>query len=850
MNTLIQDIRYGTRMLAKNPGFAAVAVLTLALGIGANAAIFTVINSALLRKLPVRNPEELVILSAPDSHGMSIGSQTDNRDLYTYAEFQAIAATNHVFTGVLAEQSGSLKLPVSLGGEGAGAGAPASIDLVSGSYFQVLGVNPVMGRMFGPEVDEKRDANPVAVISYGFWQRRFAGAASAVGSKIRIRNTSYNVVGVAPQHFLGTTVGFAPDVWVPLTMQSELYPGEDFLTVEKNPVEKTEWLQVIARRKPGVTVAQAKADAELVFQQYLQSQIGTGITNADIKSFLNQHVALTEGSHGGSVVHEEFGHPLLILMGVVGLVLVIACANVANLLLARAASRQKEIAVRISLGAGRRRLFMQMLTESLLLAGMGGAVGLLLAQWADALLLQMVSRQESPIPLDVHMDWKILGFTLGVSLLTGLLFGVAPAVRASRMDLNAVLKGNARGVVGGAPARGAKVPLGKMLVVAQVAISLVLLIVAGLFVHSFVNLTRVQLGFDRDHLVLFDVSPLDAGYQPPAMLQLYKDLQARIAAVPGVRGVSFSHNGLFSSSESGDEIKIDGYTPKAGQEMHARFDHVGPDYFSTVGIPVLMGRQIGPEDEGNGQRVAVINETMAKYYFGDENPIGRRIWDTFPTTYTDFVVVGVVGDAKYNQVSEKTPRRFYVPVLQPIEMSEVRYARFEVRAEGNPSTIASSLRDAVKQAAPTLPPIEIETMSGLVSKSLTSDRMITQLSEFFGALAALLACVGLYGIMAYAVAGRVNEIGIRMALGAEGRNVRWMILRESLVLVAIGVVIGLPTVAGTSKLISSLLYGLTPADPAAIAAATVLMFVVAGLAAYVPAWRASRIDPLEALRYE
>jgi predicted permease len=405
-------------------------------------------------------------------------------------------------------------------------------------------------------------------------------------------------------------------------------------------------------------------------------------------------------------------------------------------------------------------------------------------------------------------------------------------------------------VVGGTAARNGRVPLGKMLVVGQVAISLVLLIVAGLFVHSFAKLTQVNLGFDREHLLLFSVDPINAGYNRPAILPLYKDLLTRIAAVPGVRGVTLSHNGLFSGSESGDQIKIDGYTPKAGQEMSARFDHVGPNYFSTVGIPVLMGREIGPEDEGNGQRVGLINQTMARYYFGDESPIGRRIWDTFPTSYTDFTVVGVVGDAKYNQVNEKTPRRFYVPVFQPIDPSEVRFARFEVRAAGDPSTIAASVREVVKQTAPALPAIKLETMDSLVSQSLTSDRMVTKLSGFFGALAALLACIGLYGIMAYAVASRVNEIGIRMALGAQSENVRCLILRESLLLVGIGCAIGLPTVAGTSKLISSLLFGLTPADPIAIVAATALMFAVASLAAYVPAWRASRIDPLVALRYE
>ena len=848
MQTLLQDIRYGARMLLRNPGFTAVAVLTLALGIGANTAIFTVVNSMLLSTLPVKDPARLTVLTNPDAHGMSIGAQDGDRDLLTYSEFQAISEHNHAFSGVLALQSGQQKVNVATEGQN-DLGAPASVNMVSGSYFSVLGVNPILGRAFTTDVDKVRDANPVALISYAFWQSRFGGTNSILGRKLRIRSTSYDVIGVAPPQFRGVTIGFAPDIWVPLTMQTELYPGEEFLSVEKNPVEKTEWLQVLARLKPGVTLAQAKADAELTFQQYLQSQLGTGITARDQKDFLNQHIALVEGSHGASVLRDRFGKPLAILMGVVGLVLLIACANVANLLLARAASRQKEIAVRVSLGAGPGRLFRQLLTESVMLAGIGGVIGLLLAQWADALLLQLVSRGDSPIPLDVHPDAKILGFTLGISLMTGILFGLAPAFRATRVDLNSVLKGNSRGVVGGT-AHGNKAPLGKILVVAQVAMSLLLLIVAGLFVRSLLKLTQVQLGVDRDHLLIFDVQPLSVGYKGPAITQLYKELAARIGAVPGVRAVSFSHNGLFSGSESSDQISIEAYMPKSGQEMNARFDHVGPNYFSTVGIPVLAGREIGPQDEGSGQRVCVINQTMARYYFGDEIPIGRRIWDMFPTTHTDCVVVGVVADAKYNSLDEKTPRRFYLPVFQPLEDTETRFARFEVRAAGNPSAIAGSVRQVVKQTAATLPPIEIHTMDELVSQSLTSSRMITKLSGLFGALAALLACIGIYGIMAYAVAGRTNEIGIRMALGAQGGDVMWLVLRGSLLLVVIGVAAGLPLVIGAAKLISSQLFGLTAADPVTLVAATALMISVAMLAGYIPARRASRIDPLVALRYE
>jgi predicted permease len=641
-------------------------------------------------------------------------------------------------------------------------------------------------------------------------------------------------------------VGAAPDIWVPLTMQAEVYPGEDWLTVEKHPIEKTEWLQVMGRLKADVSVAEAKASLDLTFQQYLESQLG-GIGENDRHNFLDEHLPVKDGRRGASMLQDEFGTPLLVLMGVVGLVLLIACGNVANLLLARATSRQKEIAVRVALGAGRPRLFRQLLTESLLLAGIGGLLGLLLAQWADAVLLRLVSSGSTPIPLDTHPDATILGFTLGVALLTGTLFGLAPALRASRVDLNAVLKGTSRGVIGGT-GQGRRARIGKILIVGQVAFSLLLLIVAGLFVHSFRKLSEVQLGYDHDHLLLFGVDPVESGYKGPAIAEMYKALMDNIRVIPGVRGVTLSQNGLFSHSESNDQIKIDGYTPKSGQNMNARFDEVGPNYFTTVGIPILMGRDITAEDGGGGQRVGLINQTMARYYFGNENPLGRRIWDMFPTNVTDFVVVGVAADAKYNSLREQTPRRFYVPFFHPI--GEAAFARIEVRASGNPSAVADAVRAAVKQTALNLPPLGIHTMNDLVSQSLTSDRMISKLTGFFGALAVFLACVGIYGIMAYAVSGRTGEIGIRMALGAKRGDVLWLVLRESLLLVGIGVAIGLPTILGVSRIVKSLLFGLSPADPLALGLATVLMFAVAALAGYIPARRASRTDPLVALRYE
>ena len=848
MGTFWQDVRYGIRMLVKSPGFTAIAVITLALGIGANTAIFTVINSVMLSSLPVKDPQRLVVLSDPDAHGMSRGSSDGERELITYPEYQDFRDRNQVFTGVLAADSNNSKLPVAAEGSGPlGEGSPASIGLVSGTYFSVLGVNAIIGRTLTPDMDNVRDASPFAVISYNFWQSRFGGDRSVIGRRLRIRQTSYEVIGVAPGNFFGETVGNSPDLYVPLTMQAEIFPGQDFLSTEKNPVEKTMWLQVLARLKPGVTLEQAKASINVTFQQYLQSQLGSGVPDDDRKNFLNQQIALVAGGHGASTLHSQFGQPLLILMGVVGLVLLVACANVANLLLARAASRQKEIAVRVAMGAGSGRLFRQLLTESILLAGIGGVIGLMLAQWADAILLQLVSRGPSPIPLNVQPDAKILGFTLGVSLLTGILFGLVPALRASRVDLNSVLKGTSRGSVGTAT-QGGKIPIGKVLVVAQVALSLLLLIVAGLFVHSFQKLANVQIGYDRDHLLLFRTTPIEAGYKGPAIAQLYKDLLDRIATVPGVRAVSLSQNGLFSHSESNDNISIEGYAAKSGQVMNARFDEVGPNYFSAVGIPVLMGREIGPQDSGNGQRVGVINQAMARYYFGKESPIGRRIWDEFPTDREEFVVVGVVADAKYNSLDEKAIRRFYVPFFHPI--GEATFASMEVRTAGDPEAVASSVREVVKATSATLPQIEFHTMNNLVSDSLTRDAMITKLAGFFGGLAVLLACIGIYGIMAYAVAGRTSELGLRMALGAQRGNILWLVLRESMFLVLIGVAIGLPAVYGAGKLVSSLLFGLTAADPLALTLATVLMFVVAAVAGYIPARRAAQTDPIVALRYE
>jgi len=850
MATLWQDLRYGVRMLVRSPGFTAVAVLTLALGIGANTAIFTVINSVLLKNLPVKSPEQLVLLTNPDEQGRGIGFSDGVRDVLTYPEFQDIARNNAVFSGVLAASSDTSSLPAEVedaGKDAVSVAAPAELKLVSGSYFSVLGVNPILGRAFTPEVDKLRDANPVAVISYGFWQARFAGARDVIGRKIRVLNTTYTVVGVTPSQFHGETSGQNPEIFVPLTMQSEIFPGRDYLSPETNPFMKTEWLQVMGRLKPGVSLSQAKAAIDVEFQRMMQAQ-AAGMSAHDKQRFMTQRVPVTGGGRGASTLRGDFGKPLEILMAVVGLILLIACANIANILLARAMARQKEIAVRVALGAGGGRLFRQMLTESILLAAIGGAVGLLFASWAQAALVRMVSTGTAPLPLDLHLSGQSLIFTLGISFLTGILFGLAPAFRASRVDLNSVLKAAGRGFSRTSSHSG-RVPIGKALVVAQVTLSLLLLVVAGLFVHSFRNLSQVNLGYDRDHIVQFDTDALTYGYKRAEVIPVYEQMLERLRAISGVRGASLSDNGLLSGTDSQDPFTLEGEA-KARDDEEVRYDWVGPGFFSAAGIPILEGREIGPKDSGNGQRVGVINETFARQFFPKVNPIGKRVLVHDPSYPFDFVIVGVAADSKHGSVREKPFPRFYAPFFNPVPNNTPTYATFMVRTFGSPAGLGSSIRSTVKDVAANLPPVTLETLDQSLAETLATDRMITELSGAFGALAIILVCIGLYGIMAYAVSSRTNEIGIRVALGAQRSSVLWLVLKESLLLVVIGVVIGVPIVFAAGKWISSLLFGVKPADPLALALATVLMFVVGVAACYIPAARAMRVDPMVALRYE
>ena len=848
LDSLLQDFRYCLRMLRKSPGFAAIAVLTLALGIGANTTIFSVLESVLLRSLPVSHPEQLVVLTDPDEHGAQFGSQTGDRSLLAYSEFEYLRDHNSVFSGIFAADSDLATREIRIG-DSAGSEnqkQDARVKLVSGAYFSTLGVKPAAGRTFDSQADRARGGAPIAVVSYGFWERRFGLSPSILGKSIQIHNTSFEIIGVAPPGFFGETVGEAADVWVPMMMQDSIYPGRDYLSPSpQGLVNEYEWIQVIGRLKPGVSVAQAKAAINVNFQQCLEAAAGATADPKGSGHDIDQRLDAKAGGRGSSTLRGHFGQPLKFLMVLVGLVLLIACANVANLLLARGAARQKEFAMRLAIGAGRARLIRQLLTESLILAALGAIAGVGVSFWAQTLLVRMVSGSTAAVHLDLHPDWKVLAFTAGVTVLTAILFGLVPAIQLTRFDLTPALKSTSQQIkTESIPVRFS---MAKLLVVAQVAVSLILLVAAGLFVRSLVRLSQVNLGYNRENLLLFRVDAAGAGYKGPAAVQLYQQLLANLGAISGLRGVTASENGLFSGTESGDPIAVEGYVPKPGERMNSSMDHVGPKYFSTVGIPILMGREINASD-GSGMRAAVINETFAKHFFPNANPIGRHVRDTYSGNPTDLEVVGVVSDVKYNSLREKGVARLYAPLFHP--MWDEDGAVFEVRTLAEPSAVSASIRQAVQTTSATIPPIEIHTMSGLVDNSLQTDRFIEQLSEAFGLLAALLAAIGLYGVMAYSVARRTREIGIRLALGAEPGTIRWNILRETLSPVVVGIALGLPVALLGTHLVRSMVFGIGFADPVAIALAAVLLIGVAALAGFLPAGRAANVDPIIALRYE
>ena len=831
---MLQDIRYGIRMLLKKPGFTLIAVLSLALGIGANTAIFSLLDAVMIKTLPVEQPQQLVLFGNGQNMGMTSGFPDESTDLFSYPFYRQVQQRTDVFSGV----AGLLSITWNVHGfvNSSGDIEQLQVQLVSGSYFPVLGVNAGLGRVLTEADDQNPGGHPVTVVSYAWWQQRMGGDPSAVGKTITIDNVAYTIVGVAPREFFGTTVGSAPDLWVPLAMEKQMPPAH----WDGRNAEDFQDLFLIGRLKPGVRSDQANSVVNLLFTQSLQARAGAQPTAQRLQQIQRAHIQLTPVSRGLSSLREQFSLSLRVLMGVVALVLLIASANVANLLLAHGAARSREFAVRLAVGAGRMRLVRQLFTESALLALLGGLIGVGLSWWGSRLLLVMASDGPEALPVDVTPNLRVLVFTIGVSALCAIVFGTVPALRAARVEPNTSLKG-------GKTLNALRNPLGKAFVVAQVALSLLLLVGAGLFVRTLVNLQSIPSGFKQENAMLFMIDTSATGYKgdDPRLPALLSEVERKVKQIPGVQAASFAFITFNQGFWSGPAYTREDNIPE-GQSRSLRNNIVGPDFFAAMGIPLVEGRSFGPQDTKSSQKVAVVSESMVQKFFPTGNPIGKRFGIQGRESTEQIEVIGVVKDAKYGNLKESfRPMAFY-PHSQLGDM----LPNFVVRFSGPPSAVVSQVRETIKQTNPNLPIDDVVSLSDHIGRSLVQQKLVARLASFFGLLALLLACIGLYGVMSYGVARRTNEIGIRMALGAQGRSVLWLVLREALLLVVIGLVVGVLASLVVTKTAASLLYELKPNDPLTIALATMLLTAVALLAGYLPARRAARVDPMVALRDE
>jgi predicted permease len=822
----LRDLRFSWRLLRRSPAFTAVALLSLALGIGANTAIFSLIDALLVRSLPVKRPPELLLFGEGQDSGASNSFPGGNPEWFSQPFYRLARANNRVFTDLAAIES--------MRGDGHarladGTMEPLAIRLVSGNYFSVLGVGAAAGRVLTPQDDQAPGVHPVAVMSHAFWKRHFARAPAAIGSTFTLNGTVFTIVGVAAPEFFGTNVGESTDFWIPLAMQAQVQP---WLRNPLDPQEQTLWL--IGRRKPGIITEAAQANINVLFQQWLHELAGPVPAPAIVQAMRTARIDLTDASRGLSALRWRFSRPLEILFVLVGLVLLVACANLANLLLARAAGRRREMAIRLALGAERRRLIAQLLSESVLLALLGGALGVLFAWWGGRVLLAMVAGSAS---LDVGPNGRLLLFTSAVSLATGILFGIAPALRATRVDAGPSLKSGK-----GAQCVEPRNRLGQLLVATEVALVMVLVIGAGLFLRTLRNLQQEDAGFDRHRVVLVRFDTGSAEFRAPAVLGFSQRIEARVRALPGVEAASFAmmtfHEGRWSASvwpEGIERTETNGRT--------ADGNRVGKQYFETLGMPLLMGRTFGPRDTPQSQPVAVVNETLAHTVFPDTSPLGRRLWLAGESVVE---IVGVVRDARQRSLREKPGPAFYLFNEQAID----GFDDLIVRVAGGPDALMSQIRAAIRADAPNLAITEVGTLDAWVDRTLIQEKLLARLSGFFGALALLLASIGLYGVVAYSVSRRTGEIGIRMALGAEPGHVLRMVMRDSLVAVVLGLTAGIPMALASSRLVASRLYGLRADDPWTSAGAAAVLLSVALIAAFLPARRAARLDPLSALREE
>ncbi len=829
-------LRYTIRTLLKSPSFTLIAILSLAFGIGANTAIFTLLDQVLLRSLPVQAPEQLVLLHFTGGDEGSLRSRDDGGLYYSYPMYRDLRDRNTVFSGMIAT------LHYEIAASWHGQTERAIAELVSGNYFDVLGVRPAVGRVFQQSDDRAPDANPVAVLSYGYWQRHFGGDPAVLNQTIRLNDHPFTVIGVASPGFRSVVVGDAPDVFAPMMMKSQITPGWGDLDERRS-----RWLNIVARLKPGLTPKQAEAGMNPLWYSLREMEVGL-MHNPPARlrrEFLKTHLSLLDGGRGLSPLRNEFSKPLVALMAMVGLVLLIACANVANLLLARGASRQRELAIRFALGASRFQVMRQLVLESVLLAAAGGALGIVLASWVAALLLRALPVETGlQLAFSSRPDLRTLAFALGISVVTGILFGLVPAFQTTHSGIASALKDQAGNLAGG----GRQARFRKVLVAAQTGLSLLLMVGAGLFARSLYNLKNQNLGFRTDHLLAFDINPKLTGYSSPQIFSLYQRLFSAVAAEPGVRAVACSRMGLLANSSSGNNITVAGYHDKEGEDMNPNMDSVSPGYFSALGIPLLGGREFTAADGQGAPKVAIVNEKFAHYYFGNESPIGH--WFGFGAGNNiklDIQIVGVAKDGKYSSVRQTPPRFIYLPYLQDKDPGGMT---IYVRTTQDPTRAAGAVRQEVQRLDPNLPVTNLAAMDQVIDDNIWLDRVVAVLSMGFGLLATVLAAIGLYGVLAFTVARRTREIGVRLAVGATQATILRLVMAEVGMVAGAGILVAIPVSLALTKYLKSQLFGLSSNDPWSLAGAALFLCVVVMIAAYFPARRAMTVDPVIALRWE
>jgi predicted permease len=840
LEQLAQDIRYALRTMAANKSFSALAVLSLALGIGANTAIFSFMDSILLRSLPVPDPQSLVMLGwhTPRRafHGTSLHdeSYTDPKGgymggIFAYPAFEVLQNNNSVFSSVFGYQ-GAGRLNLNFRGQA----DLVQVEYVSSGYFGGLGTQPATGRLIEPE-DDRAGAPPVAVISYALSEHRFGGPANAPGQSILVNNLAFTVVGVTSAEFFGADPDTLPDVYVPMHANLLFQTDPEYPAAKLYIDPNFDWVTIMARLRPGITVAQAQAALAGQFYEWGRA------AKPQVRPEEIPTLVVREGAGGLDSLRRRYSKPLYILLTLVSLILAIACANIANLLLARAVARKREIAVRMSMGAGRLRIIRQLLTESVLLALLGGALGVGFAVWGIRFLTLLLANGRENFTLRAELNWHVLVVVAALSLFAGVLFGLAPALQSTRVDLIPALKESRIGEV---PLRGfRRLSLSRMLMASQMAITLLILVAAGLFARTLSNLASIELGFNPDNVLTFELNARQAGHKDPTIADFYDDLQRQFSTIPGVRAVSLSHQTLMGMGTSAANVGLPG-----GLVKNSRILSIGTGFFNTMQIPILLGRDIEERDRRGSPMVAVVNEQFARMSFGDRNALGQHL--SFPRTCPkcDIEVVGISANSLYGSLKSKARPIVYLPFAQEAR-GRVDSMYFELRTTGNPLSFVRAVRDIVHRADERLPVSDVKTQRAWIDHSMDQEITFARLCSAFALLALGIACVGLYGTVSYNVARRTNEIGIRVALGMQRGRVVWMVLREVCMLTTVGVAISLPTSLVVSKVVESFLFEIKPNDPLTLAAAVVTLVTAAMLAGYLPARRASRIDPMTALRH-